>query len=164
MKNFLSQYWKRSCIFSVFITLIIIVTTIVFLIGSYSGEDYVLIICSLIFILVFALLIRISLIMVRYTRIKDDKLAMYSYRNKIICEISLEQDVYYEIMLLTESTYTSLQCAVLSNERFDSYKEYGELKLATVCKSVDGNGRQIIMPYDDFTRSLIAQPNYFEIA
>ncbi len=163
MRKYLSKYWVRSCSFCILVVLIIVTTTILFFFHSYSGEDYILIIGSLFFALVFAFLIRISLIMVRYTKKAGNRLIMYSHRNRIICELFLEQNVYYEIMTLIESTSTTLHCVILSNERFDSYQEHGESKLAAVCKSVDRNGRQIIIPYDDFAELLISQPNYFKI-
>lgn len=163
MRKYLSKYWVRSCSFCILVVLIIVVATIAFCIQSYSDEDYILIIDVLFFALVSAYVIRISLIMVRYTKTAGNRLIMYSYRNRISCELFLDQNVYYEIMILVESTSTTLHCVILSNERFDSYQEHGESKLATVCKSVDRNGKQIIIPYDDFAKLLISQPNFFEI-
>lgn len=163
MRKYLSKYWVRSCAFCILVVLIIVNAAILFCFRSYSGEDYILIIGLLFFALIFSYLLRISLIMVRYTKKIGNRLIMYSHRSSVICQLFLEQNVYYEIMTLTESTSTTLCCVILSNERFDSYQKHGEPKLATVCKSIDKNGRQIIIPYDDFAELLLSHSNYFEI-
>ena len=43
MKKYLSSYWKRSCLFCVFIIVATIVTTAIFCSWSSDKEDYILI-------------------------------------------------------------------------------------------------------------------------
>lgn len=163
MKKYLSSYWKRSCLFCVFIIVATIVTTAIFCSWSSDKEDYILILCVSLFILVLAYLMKTILIVIRYTETIDDIILMHIFGKHEAVQISLSSTVYYEVITLIESASTLLRCVVLSNEPFEPYKKVSVLKLMPVCKSIDKNNKQIIMPYDEYSAFLIGQSNFCKI-
>lgn len=147
MKIYLSSYWKKSCIFSIIIVSIFIVATIFFCIWSHDEEDYILIVASLFFVFLFCYLILISIKLVRYVVKDKQQFIMYSFWNKKLSSLHLETDIFYEVLTLTEGTYSKQDFIVLSNMPFVSYQSNNFTGLAKICKSIDKNGNQIIMPY-----------------
>lgn len=149
MRIYLSSYWKKNCIFSTVIVSIIIITTIIFCIWSHDAEDYILIAGSLFFVFLFCYLIFVSMKLVRYVVKDKQQFVMCSFRGKKISSLNLEIDIYYEVLPLTEGTYSKQDFIVLSNMPFVSYRSNNFMGLAKICKSIDKNGNQIIMPYEN---------------
>lgn len=147
MRIYLSNYWKKSCIFSTIIASIIIISTIIFCIWSHDEEDYILIVGSLFFVFLFCYLIFMSTKLVRYVVTDNQQFIMCSFRGKRISSLNLETDIYYEVLPLIEGTYSKQDFIVLSNIPFASYRSNNFIGLAKICKSIDKNGNQIIMPY-----------------
>lgn len=72
---------------------------------------------------------------------------MRSFRGEDIASLSLEKDVYYEVLSLIEGTHSKKDFIVLSNMPFKSYRSSHLTGLAEICKAIDKNGNQIIMSY-----------------
>lgn len=76
---------------------------------------------------------------------------MYSFKKEKMSYVNLDADVYYETLPLIEGMYSVKKFIILSNLPFESYQKTSQkgrlIGLAKVCKSVDANKRQVIMPY-----------------
>lgn len=155
MKLYLSKYWKDTCMFGCFIILMLIVSAISFCIWSHDAEDYLIIIGTLIFISIFGYLMHVSIKLVRYTITENEKVTMYSYNGNQLCSIDLDKDIYYEVLTLIEGTYSKKKFIIISNERFDPYRKSTNIGLGKICKSIDTNKKQIILPYEKSARALI---------
>lgn len=147
MRIYLSNYWKKNCIFSAVIFLIIIIATVMFCVYSHDAEDYILIAGSMFFVFLLCYMIFISMKLVRYVVKDKQHLIMYSFVGKKISSLNLETEIYYEVLPLTEGTFSKQDFIVLSNIPFVSYRSNHFIGLAKVCKFIDKNGNQIIMPY-----------------
>ncbi len=164
MKIYLSSYWKKSCVFCAIFVAIVVVSTVMFCIWSQDKEDYVLIIGSLLFIFLFGYLINTSLKLVRYIKVENNNLVMYSFCKKAMCAINLEAVVYYEILPLIESAYTKKEYIILSNFPFESFQKRSAEGLAKICKLIDTNGNQIISPFNNqFSSNLLNIDKYYKI-
>ena len=108
------------------------------------------------FIFLFWYLISISIKLVRYVIRDNQQLIMYSFRGKKMSSLNLETDVYYEVLLLIEGIYSKQDFVVLSNSPFVPYQASNVRGLAKLCKSIDKNGKQIVMPYNQYVT------NYFD--
>ncbi|MGN0487180.1 MAG: hypothetical protein ACI4GB_08090 [Acutalibacteraceae bacterium] len=164
MKLYLSKYWKDTCMFGFFIILMIIVSTISFCIWSHDDEDYLLIIGALIFISIFGYLMYVSLKLVRYTITENEKVTMYSFNGNQLCSIDLDKDVYYEVLTLIEGAYSKKKFIIISNERFDPYRKSTDIGLAKICKLIDINKKQIILPYEKPALALIGFATWHNVA
>lgn len=147
MKIYLSSYWKRSCWFSTIMIVLILLFTVLFCIWSHDDEDYILIVGAVLFVLLFCYLTGISMRLVRYVRKENQQLVMYSLCGRKLSSLSLETDIYYEILPLIEGTCSKRDFIILSNEPFMSYQTNRFSGLAKICKSIDTTGNQVIMPY-----------------
>lgn len=147
MKIYLSNYWKANFIFSTVIVVIITIATTAFCIWSHDAEDYIMVICASFFVFLFCYLISISIKLVRYVVKDSQQLIMRSFRGEDIASLSLEKDVYYEVLSLIEGTHSKKDFIVLSNMPFKSYRSSHLTGLAEICKAIDKNGNQIIMSY-----------------
>lgn len=147
MRIYLSNYWKRNCMFSVVIILIAVIATIIFCIWGHDDEDYILIAGFLFFVFLFFYLTIISMKLVRYVVEENNQLVMYSFGGKKLSLLNLESDIYYEILPLIEGKYSTQDYIILSNSQFVSYRKKGFIGLAKICKSIDENGNQIIISY-----------------
>lgn len=147
MRIYLSNYWIKSCIFSISVAFIIIVSTVIFCVWSHDEEDYILIIGSLFFVFLLGYLINISLKLVRYVIVENRQLVMYSFRKKKISSLNLDADIYYEILSLNEGTYSGQDFIIFSNLPFESFQKRGAFGLAKICKTIDTNENQVIMPF-----------------
>ena len=58
-------------------------------------------------------------------------------------------DIYYEILPLVEGTNSKQDFIVLSNLTFKSFQKKGVFGLAKICKLIDANGEQVIMPFNN---------------
>ena len=74
---------------------------------------------------------------------------MYSFGKKKKSYLNLNSDIYYEVLMLFEGTFSRQDFVILSNLPFKSYQKKGVLGLAKICKEIDANGKQIIMPYNN---------------
>ena len=158
MSVYLSSYWKKNILVGLVINFMIIISSIVFCAWSNDKEDYVLVSCSLFFVLLLSYLMFLSMKLIRYVTIKNQDLIMCSFYGKQISSINLESDVYYEILPLIEGTYSRASFIIISNTPFVSYRERGFTGLMATCKSLDANGNQVIMPYkDQYTLNIIGR-------
>ncbi len=146
MKIYLSNYWRKSCIFTVCLTAIIAVATAVFCIWSYDEEDYILIIGALFFILLFACLQLSTLKLLDYVEVSNNQFVMCSVSGKRKCTINSNTLIYYQIVSLIEGTLSRTDFIVLSNQEFSPYQNGNGL--AKVYKGANARGNQIIMPYN----------------
>lgn len=118
-----------------------------FCIWSHDKEDYILIIGSLFFIFLFVHMTKRASKLVRYIVEENKQLVMYSFKKKKLSTLNLNSDIYYEVLTLIEGTYSKQDFIVLSNLQFESFQKKDAFGLAQICKEVDANGKQIIMPY-----------------
>ena len=147
MRIYLSNYWKKTCVFSILIILVIIIATTIFCVWSHDTEDYILIAGSLFFVFLFCYLTLISMKLVRYIVKENNRIVMYSFIGKKLSALNLESDIYYEILPLIEGMYSTQDYIVISNSPFESYQKKRYTGIGKICKSIDENGNQIIMPY-----------------
>lgn len=147
MRIYLSSYWKKNCISIIIIVSLIIISTTFFCIWSKDSEDYILIACSGFFVILLCDLLLTSMKLVRYVVKDKQQLIMCSFGGKKIASLNLDTEIYYEVLPLIEGTYSKQEFIVLSNLPFVSYGSKDDRKLAKICKSIDKNGNQIIMPY-----------------
>lgn len=148
MRIYLSNYWKKNCIFSAVIVSIIIIATVMFCVWSHDREDYILIAGSLFFVFLICYMIFISMKLVRYVVKDKQQFIMYSFVGKKISSLNLETEIYYEVLPLTEGMFSKQDFIVLSNTPFMSYRSNHFICLSKICKSIDKHGNQIIMPYN----------------
>lgn len=149
MRIYLSDYWEKNLIVGIAFVFIIVISTIIFCVWSHDEEDYILIVGSLAFVLLFCYLISLSLKLIRYVTEENKQLVMYSFRKQKKGSLSLDSDIYYEVLPLMEGTYSRKDFVVLSNKPFASFQKRGVFGLAKICKEIDTTGEQIIAPYND---------------
>ena len=82
MRIYLSNYWKKNLIVGIVIVFIIVIITVIFCAWNYDEEDYILIVGSIFFVLLFCYLISLSLKLIRYVTEENKQLVMYSFRKK----------------------------------------------------------------------------------
>ena len=150
MKVYLSKYWNKSCIFSVFIISLAIIFTLLFCIAYPDKEIY------------------ISLKLIRYIIEENRQVTMYLFKKRKMSSLNLDADVYYEVLPLIEGTYSVKEFIILSNFPFEPYKSRGNkrklLGLAKVCKEIDVGGKQIIMPYkNEYVSNLLNGSTCYKI-
>lgn len=85
--------------------------------------------------------------LVRYIVKENNRIVMYSFIGKKLSALNLESDIYYEILPLIEGMYSTQDYIVISNSPFESYQKKRYTGIGKICKSIDENGNQIIMPY-----------------
>lgn len=149
MRIYLSNYWKKNLIVGIVIVFIIVIITVIFCAWNYDEEDYILIVGSIFFVLLFCYLISLSLKLIRYVTEENKQLVMYSFRKQKKGSLSLDSDIYYEVLSLIEGAYSRKDFVVLSNMPFESFQKRGVFGLAKICKEIDTNGEQIIAPYNN---------------
>ena len=161
MKIYLSNYWRKSSIFTVCLTAIIAVATAAFCIWSYNEEDYILIIGALFFILLFACLELSTLKLLDYVEVSNNQFVMRSVSGKRKCTINSDTHIYYQIVSLIEGTFSRATFIVLSNQEFLPYQK-GKC-LAMVYKDANDRGNQIIIPYNETTIPLFSLQDWHKI-
>lgn len=156
MRLYLSNYWKKNIITSLVIIFIIVIATTAFCIWSCDKEDYILVMCSLFFIILYCCMIFKTMKLIRYVEEENQRLVMYSFDGKKMSSINLEEDIYYEILPLTEGSFSQPDYIILSNIPFTSYRASGFTKLVPTCKTLDANGSQIIISskYQDILKNI----------
>ena len=93
---------------------------------------------------------------------------MYSFPKRKMSSLNLDADVYYEILPLIEGMYSVKKFIILSNLPFEPYKNRSNkrklLGLAKVCKEIDVDGKQIIMPYkNEYVSNLLNDSTCYKI-
>ena len=161
MKIYLSNYWRKSSIFMICLSAIIAAATAVFCIWSYDEEDYILIIGAAFFILLFACLQLSTLKLLGYVEVSDNQFVMFSVSGRRKCTIDSDTPIYYQIVSLVEGTFSRADFIVLSAQEFSPYQNGNGL--AKVCKEVNANGNQIIMPYNKVSKPLLSLGDWYEI-
>lgn len=146
MKFYVSSYWKRCVIFGTAMILAIFISTLIFCAWSRDSEDYILIIGVAILIIIIGYLTVISLKLVRYIKTDGNQMIMYSFCGRRLSSVNLESDVYYEICIMAEGAHKRQNFMIVSNTPFLSYQEYGYNSLSKVCRAIDEQGDQIIIP------------------
>ena len=154
MKIYLSNYWRKSSIFTICLSAIIAVATVVFCIWSYDEEDYILIIGAAFFILLFACLQLSTLKLLDYVEVSNNQFVMYSVKGKRKCAIDSDSPIYYQIVSLVEGAFSKTDFIVLSAQEFSPFQNGSGL--VKVCKEVNANGNQIIMPYNKASKPLLS--------
>lgn len=149
MKIYLSEYWIKNCLFTLFLTFAVVTGTVWFCFLYQVKEYYLFIVCVTLYIIIALFLIRTSLLFVRYVVKEGDQMVMYSFRKKRIASLNSDLNIYYEVISLTEGMYSKKEFIILSNMPFKSFQTSGALGLANICKAIDATGDQIIMPYDN---------------
>lgn len=168
MKVYLSKYWNKSCIFSVFIISLAIIFTLLFCIAYPDEEMYILILCLLVYVLIYCYLLYISLKLIRYIIKENRQVTMYSFPKRKMSSLNLDAEVYYEVLPLIEGMYSVKKFIILSNFPFEPYKNRSNkrklLGLAKVCKEIDVDGKQIIMPYkNEYVSNLLNGSTCYKI-
>ena len=163
MRIYLSNYWRKSLTFGVIIIFTLVIATIIFCAWSHDDEDYILVICSIFYISVFFYLTAISTKLARYVAKENNQFVMYSLGGKKLSSLNYESDVYYEILPLVEGMYSTRNYIVISNFSFVSYRKRRVTGLSKICKLIDENGNQIIMPYSEQASILPDNSRWHEI-
>lgn len=140
---------------------IIAAATAVFCIWSYDKEDYILIIGAVFFILLFVCLQLNALKLLDYVEVSNNQFIMFSVSGKRKCTINSDTLIYYQIVSLIEGTFSRTDFIVLSDQSFPCYQNGNGL--AKVCKEVNANGNQIIMPYNKVSKPLLSLGDWYEI-
>lgn len=159
MKIYLSSYWRKNSIFMVALTVIDVVVIAAFCIYY---EDYISIIVALLYIILFSCLQVSTLKLLDYVEVKNNQFVMRSVSGRRRCTINSNSLIYYQIVLLIEGTFSKTDFIVLSNQAFPRYQK-GK-GLAKVCKEVNAQGNQIIMPYNKMSKELFNLKNWHRIS
>lgn len=162
MKTYLSSYWNKSCIFTAVLFFVCMIATLIMIGLPEEGiamSDHLIFLALLIcvYILIPGYLMWLPVFnikLVRYTVKSGQQITMYSVKAKELAALNLKTDVYYEVLPLIEGMYSTKKFIILSNKPFAAYKSrklkncYGEIKgLGAVCKEINKDKTQIIMPY-----------------
>lgn len=140
---------------------IIAAATAVFCIQSYDEEDYILIIGALFFVILSFCLQLNALKLLDYVEVSDNQFVMYSVSGRRKCTIDSDTPIYYQIVSLVEGTFSRADFIVLSAQEFSPYQNGNGF--AKVCKEVNANENQIIMPYNKVSKPLLSLGNWYEI-
>ena len=147
MKIYLSKYWNNNSIFMLVMIALIIICTVIFCALMPDEENYILVILVALFGALQCFLLSLSLKLVRYVAVEDNFLVMYSFAGKRLSSIDLNSKTYFKIFHLLEGVFSARDFLVISNSYIDLPKKVKGL--AELCKLVDANKDQIILPYDN---------------
>lgn len=125
----------------------IIVCTVSFCVLLPDKENYILVILSSTFVVLQCFLLSLMLKLVRYVVMEDNFLVMYSFAGKKQAFVDGNSKTYFKIFHLIEGSFSTRDFVVISNSYIDLPKEVKGL--AELCKLVDKNKGQIILPYDN---------------
>lgn len=126
---------------------LIIVCTVIFCALMPDEENYVLMILVALFVALQCFLLSLMLKLVRYVVEEDNFLVMYSFNGKKQAFVDENSKTYFKIFHLIEGSFSTRDFVVMSNSYIDLPKEVKGL--AELCKLVDANKDQIILPYDN---------------
>lgn len=122
MKIYLSEYWIKNCLFTLFLTFAVVTGTVWFCFLYQVKEYYLFIVGVTLYIIIVLFLIRTSLLFVRYVVKEGDQMVMYSFRKKRIASLNSDLNIYYEVISLTEGMYSKKEFIILSNMPFKSFQ------------------------------------------
>lgn len=89
-----------------------------------------------------------------WRRVSDNQFVMFSVSGRRKCTIDSNTPIYYQIISLVEGTFSRADFIVLSAQKFSPYQNGNSL--VKVCKEVNANGNQIIMPYNKASKPLLS--------
>lgn len=147
MKIYLSKYWNNNLIFMLAMIALIIVCTVIFCVLLPDEENYILVILIALFEALLCFVLSLMLKLVRYVDEEDKFLVMYSFAGKKQAFIDVNAKTYFKVFRLVEGSFSTRDFVVISNSYIDLPKEVKGL--AELCKLVDKNKKQIILPYEN---------------
>ena len=147
MKLYLSKYWVRNCVLITLMIAVILLLTVIFCALMPDEENYILVILVALFEVMQCFLLILMLKLVRYVVEEDNFLVMYSFNGKKQAFVDGNSKTYFKIFHLIEGSFSTRDFVVISNSYIDLPKEVKGL--AELCKLVDKNREQIILPYDN---------------
>ena len=154
MKIYLSTYWRKSNLFNLCMIIFIVIGTIIFCIWTEGNEeDYVIILCSLLYILGFGGIIVGSRKFLTYVLVENNLFQSYSFFNNKLCEVDINKPIYYVIFNTPQGQFANSQFIAISNEMFHYQAFYGITKIRFI-QYYDWK-KQIILPYNKQTILLL---------
>lgn len=164
-KKYLSVFWLANCISLLTIN---IACAVAVLIACLTYQDYVLAVCQLLFTLVTVWIVVIRLPVIRYVVERNGHAIMYSYNKKVMGEVDLRENVFYEVLKINEGAIPVQQYAILSNFKFSSFgpvRKNGKNDIVIVIRAVEANRHCIMLPYNDpYTLGLLKRLNCCKVS
>lgn len=164
-KKYLSVFWLANCLALITINIACAVAVLVF---SLTYQGYVLAIGQLLFTAVSVWLVSIRLPVIRYVVEQNDHAIMYSYDKKVMGEVDLGKNIFYEVLKIDEGAIPIQRYAILSNFEFSPFgpiRKNRKDDLVIVTRAVEANGHCIILPYDDpYTIGLLGRENCHRVS
>lgn len=138
MKIYISKYWRQSGILSFCVLIFLVVGLIVFCIWSNDKEDYIMVLCVAVYVLILGGILFGSKRFLTY--------AIIFIFSKKLCVISTEKPVYYAIFSTPQGGRIA-KFIVISNELFEYRDTYGFAKVRFI-QHYD-MAKQVVLPYND---------------
>ena len=154
MKIYLSKYWIADHISLVCVEVVIVVATAAFCIEYRDEENILLIICSLVLIGITYYVQSRVIYLLDYVEVSNNQFTQCSFSGKRKRAVNSDEPIYYQIVPLFEGFFLRADFIVLSNQEFSPYRNGSGL--GTVCKEASAKGNQIIMPYNQKIKTVIA--------
>lgn len=160
MKIYLSKYWRQSSILSFCVIIFLVVGLAAFCIWSNDKEDYIMVLCVALYVLILGCILLGSKRFLTYAIIEKKQIHSYSFFSRELCVISTEKPVYYSIFNSPQGGKTARFIAV-SNELFEYRDTYGFAKVRFI-QHYDMH-KQIVLPYNDQVMRLLDFDNWHRI-
>lgn len=135
MKIYLSKYWRQSGIFNFCFMIFLVAGLIAFCIWSNDKEDYIMVLCVSVYVLILGCMLLGSKRFLTYSIIEKNQIHSYSFFSKELCVISTEKPVYYAIFNTPQGGRIA-KFIVISNELFEYRDTYG------FCNEAQGDKQQ----------------------
>ncbi len=149
MKIYLSKYWWLNSFIMIFLIVFIVIGAVIFCAWSRDREDYIVILCAASWVLVAIGILFLTKRLLAYTIVGENQIKEFSVFSKELCTVKTSDAVYYEILPLIVGVFCTEKFIVLSDAPFASYHYRGFFRLLELCKYIDKNGSQIILPYNN---------------
>lgn len=146
MKIYLSKYWRQSSILSFCVIIFSVAGLIAFCIWSNDKEDYIMVLCVAVYVLMLGGILLGSKRFLTYAIIEKNQIHSYSFFSKKLCVISTEKPVYYAIFSTPQGGRIA-KFIVISNELFEYRDTYGFAKVRFI-QHYD-MAKQVVLPYND---------------
>lgn len=146
MKIYLSKYWRQSSILSFCVIIFSVAGLIAFCIWSNDKEDYIMVLCVAVYVLMLGGILLGSKRFLTYAIIEENKIHSYSFFSKELCVISTEKPVYYAIFNTPQGGRIA-KFIVIYNELFEYRDTYGFAKVRFI-QHYD-MAKQVVLPYND---------------
>lgn len=146
MKIYLSKYWRQSSILSFCVIIFLVVGLVAFCIWSNDKEDYIMVLCVAVYVLILGCILLGSKRFLTYAIIEKNQIHSYSFFSKELCVISNEKPVYYAIFNTPQGGKIA-KFIVISNELFEYRDTYGVAKVRFI-QHYD-MAKQVVLPYND---------------